>query len=432
MSDAVQTSPPTSSTASPETRQRSQPMPHLAGLAAPRIAVLGFSIEVFEALDRAGVPFVAVVPPEFEAYMNEHDMPAVPWDFEKRNEQSGELAVTLKERGVTVAVPLYEETVQWSGGLNALFRDDPRLFNRSLLFRDKSMMKRKAQMSGLRVGVFEEAENREDVSRFFKRVNKALLKLDGETDDPVHLKPFSAAGCLGHRVIRSEEDAAKLTDDQFPCLLESHLDGQEFSCEVFIHDKKIRFLNITEYVHLGHSNFIPCGPVLEAMRPRIQEACEQLIEAFGIEYGMIHPEWFVSQDKLNFGEVAARIPGGHIFNLIERAYGFDPYAAFALCSDPETPESVLEEFFPATNAHEGYAGSLMVYPRQKVVTKVSVPDELVEHPFYEKHNLFVPVTPKVAERVAYGDHYGTIFFFGDDPIRMGEALQRFEDMDYYV
>lgn len=398
------------------------------------VALIGYSVTMMESLDKVNHPFVAVVPPEFGEYMTVYNIPHVLWKFGKVNEKSHNLHDTLLEAGVEVAVPLYEETVEWAGALNAQFRDDPRLFNRYYLFRDKAMMKRKAQMHGIRVGVFEEADDQKDVHKFFRRVNGALLKMAGEELAPIHVKPTSAAGSLGHYLVRSEEDIAKLDEDNFPCLMESHLAGQEFSCEVFIHKGKVRYLNITEYIRLGHTNFVPASPVLESKRPLILEAVQQLIDAFGIEYGMIHPEFFITpDDKISFGEVAARIPGGHIFDLIKKACGFDPYLGFALCANPNTSEETLEAFFPKSiEERTGYAGCVMVYPKQKLVTKVTIPDVLIEHPYYDHHNLFVPASAKVAERVAFGDHYGTVFFFGENPDTMRDLLIHYDrNVDFY-
>lgn len=401
--------------------------------AVNRTALLGFSIPAMEALDDMGRPFVAVVPPEFGSYMEEHKIPYEPWDFGRVNEQSENLAQRLAARGIELAVPLFEETVEWAGALNGRFRDDPRLFTRYLLFRDKAMMKRRAQMHGIRVGVFEEAENKADVHRFLKRVNQALVKIEGDVHEPVHLKPVDAAGALGHRMLGTPEEIEKLGDADFPCLLESHLDGQEFSCEVFIHRGRIRFMNINEYVHLGHSNFSPAGPKLQQARPAIRKVVEDLIEAFGIEYGMIHPEFFITEEgKISFGEVAARVPGGHIFELIKRAYGFDPFAAFVLCADPKSSDEELERFFPDPSEHDGYSGCLMVYPKRKVVTRVEVPERLLDEEYYERHNLFVPVHTKVAERVAFGDHYGTIYFHGADAHQMRRLLSEYEEEEFYV
>lgn len=402
------------------------------GTGSSKIALLGWSLHAIEAMDQIDRPFVVVGPELFRTYAADHQLQFVSWDFEKRNENSHELATSLQALGVTTAVPLYEETVSWAGAVNSVLRGEPRLFNQSLLFRDKAMMKRKAQISGIRVGVFEEAETREDVLRFLKRVNRALLKLEGDPEDPVHLKAFTGAGCVGHRLIRTPADVDEVPLTSFPCLLESHLDGQEFSCEVFVHAGKIRFMNITEYVHLGHSNFVPASERLESKREAIRSAVEELIEAFGFRYGMIHPEWFITADgKLNFGEVAARVPGGHIFQLIKRAYGFDPFAGFVLCSDPNTSEAELEAFFPKEDAFQERAGCLMVYPRAEIASKLEVPAELEGDPYFESHDLFVPVNPKVAERVGFGNHYGTVFFAGPEAGRLEELLLRWEEFDFY-
>ena len=402
---------------------------------APRttFALLGLSILAVEALAKRGRDFVCVVPEGFEAELAAFDIPVIAWDFHRQSDRSAELAVRLEEMGVTVAVPLYEECVSWAGALNGYFRKDPRLFVRYLLFRDKGMMKRRAQMHGLRIGAFEEVDDKAGVVRFFERIHKAASKLDDDEAEMVHLKPLAAAGSLGHRVIRTRGDIEAVPDDAFPCLVETHLQGQEFSCEVFVHARQVRFLNITEYVHLGHSNFVPASPLLQDQRARIQQAVEDLIEAFDIEYGMIHPEFFITPaGRISFGEVAARVPGGHIFELIHRAYGFDPYLGFALCCDPSTTEEELEAFFPAWTDHDGHAGSLMVYPRLPRVTAARVPEALLADDYYERHELFQPVNTKVAERVAFGTHYGTVYLHGEDPDRMREMLLHYEEVDFYV
>ncbi|KOF11321.1 carboxylate--amine ligase [Planococcus glaciei] len=396
-------------------------------------AILGWSLPAIEAIDKLDRPYVVVGPPDFEGFAKENDINFVGWDFDRLNEGSEELFQILEGMNTKLAVPIYEETVEWAGALNARFFDDPRVFNRSLLLRDKGLMKRKAQMSGIKVGVFEEAYSKDDIHRFLKRVNDALIKIEGDLNDPIHIKPLNKAGTVGHMVIRDAADIEKI-EEEFPYLMESHLDGQEFSCEAFIHDGQVKFLNITEYVKLGHSNFIPASPKLEAYRPQILNEIQKLVESFEIKYGVIHPEYFISHDgTLNFGEVAARVPGGHIFDLIERAYGFNAFQAQILCSDPDTTPEELEAFFPEeVTSAKGYAGSLMVYPRVRLIEKLNVPEELKNDPYFEKHDLFIPVTSKVAERVGFGNHYGTLFFFGEDSDRMTELLKQYEKFDFYL
>ena len=69
---------------------------------------------------------------------------------------------------------------------------------------------------------------------------------------------------------------------------------------------------------------------------------------------MIHPEWFLTEeDELSFGEVACRIPGGHILELCGQAYNFDALAAFVCCHDPELTEEELNELLPPLDARPG-------------------------------------------------------------------------------
>ncbi|MDZ7801720.1 MAG: hypothetical protein U5K81_13165 [Trueperaceae bacterium] len=402
------------------------------------VALLGWSLPAIEAAQKLGKPFVVVSFADFQDYADKHGIPFVAWDFAEWNEEMNSL--TLHERlepfGAKVAVPLYEETVEWAGALNALYRDDPKVHNRSFLFRNKAIMKRKALLSGLRVGLFEEVTDKAGVRAFMDRVNQANANTPGDLDAWVHLKPFAAMGTVGHRLLRTKQDIDdKLTEADFPSLVESHLAGREFSCEAFIHDGKIRFLNVTEYVKLGHSNFIPASPELASKRPIIERAMQRLVKGFGIEYGLIHPEWFLTEDdEVSFGEVANRIPGGHMFELMNKVYGFDPYQAHILCSDPATSEDELAAAFPAPDyVPDTVAGCLMVYPKPGYVSRLQVPAELEEDPYFEDHTLFEPSAHKVgSEREGYGNHYGTVFLKGEDTGRMKDLLTHYEGVDFYA
>jgi hypothetical protein len=401
-------------------------------------ALLGWSLPVIESMQKLNKPYVVVSFPDFESYAQEHDIPFVSYQFDEWSDTSNslDLAEKLSPFGADVAVPLFEETVEWAGALNSIYRGDPRVLNRAFLFRNKAMMKRKALIGGLKVGFFEEVYNREHVRQFMKRLNEANLQVPGEEDSWVHLKPFASAGTVGHRLLRSMSDIdEKVQDEDFPCMAESHLSGREFSCEAFIHKGKIRFLNITEYVKLGYSNFIPEGHYLESKRELIHKHVQKLVDIFGIEYGMIHPEWFLTEDdEMNFGEVACRIPGGHILELASKAYGFDALGAFVLCHDPNATEEELDAVFPPRgHKPQTYYGNVMIYPRKGEISKLEIPDELTEEPYFIDHNLVPPLsTQKINSREGYGNHFGTINFKGEDPERMTELLKHYENVDFYV
>ncbi|MGY6501926.1 MAG: ATP-grasp domain-containing protein [Acidimicrobiales bacterium] len=398
------------------------------------VALLGWTLNAIDAAEQFDRRYVVVAPEWAREFAEKNDIPFVAWDFERLNDRSMEIATTLADMGVDVAIPLFEETVEWAGAINAVLFQNPRLHGQAVLFRDKALMKRRAQLGGIRVGIFEEAHDHSDVIRFLMRVNQTLLKLDGDPNDPIHLKAFDKAGCLGHRVIRTPDDVDLIPDSEFPALMESHLDGWEFAVEAWVHDGKVQFLNISEYVTLGYSVFVPASPELESWRPRVEEEIEKLIKTFDIEFGFIHPEYFVTSDgTMYFGEVAFRPPGFKVFELLERTYGFNAYQGLIVCFDPKSTPEEVEAFFPKELVDaDGFAGCFGVYPRQRVVSELSMPEETVNHPYFESHELTSPMESKVTKRNAFGTHWGLVYFRGDDALTMRDLLERQEDLDFYV
>ncbi|MDM5334122.1 ATP-grasp domain-containing protein [Ureibacillus composti] len=399
-----------------------------------RIAILGWSQQAIEAIGKMNRPYIVVAPFEFQAYANVFGIPFIPWQFEWAIEEAHQLYETLKLWNTKLAIPIYEETVEWAGAINAKLENNPRLFQQSMLFRDKGLMKRKAQLAGMRVGIFEEAQNKQDIYYFLKRMNETMLKVNGEVNELIHVKPFNKAGTVGHRIIQSAQDIEAIDDQEFPLLMESHLNGKEFCCEVFVHNCKIRFLNITEYVKLGHSNFVPASPSLEKWRANVTREIEKLVDAFEFNYGILHAEFFVTSDgTLNFGEVGARVPGGHIFEHIERVYGFNPFQGQILCSDPDTTDAEIEAFFPEeVVSAKGYAGIIMVYPHFNVINQLTIPEKIKNHPYYVRHEMFNPDSQmQVPVRVGTGNHYGSIYFFGQDADEMSYILNEYLYYDFY-
>ncbi|MFA5285286.1 MAG: hypothetical protein WC347_06795 [Smithellaceae bacterium] len=398
------------------------------------VALLGWSLGAVEAAEKFDRRYVVVAPDWAEDYCRQHNIPYLVWNYERLNERSIEIAHTLRQMGVDVAIPLFEETVEWAGAINSVLLNNPRLLGQSMLMRDKALMKRRAQLGGIRVGIFEEARDKDDVVRFLKRVNQTLLKLDGDPSDPIHFKAFDKAGCLGHRVIRSAEDVDNIPNDEFPALLESHLNGCEFAVEAWIHNGKIYFLNISEYVTLGYSVFVPATPELESWRVQITQEIEKLIRTFDIQFGFIHPEYFVTSDgTMYFGEVAYRPPGFKVFELLERSYGFNAYQGLILSFDPKTTEEEIAAFFPKEVVDaKGYAGCFGVYPRLRVVSRLEIPQETEDHPYFESHELMDPLEETVTKRTAFGTHWGLVYFFGDDPHIMRDLLKHQEELDFYL
>lgn len=76
------------------------------------VALLGWSLAAVEALDKFDRRYLVVAPEWAEQYCTENNIPFLPWNFERLNDRSLEIAETLQDKGVDVAIPLYEETVE--------------------------------------------------------------------------------------------------------------------------------------------------------------------------------------------------------------------------------------------------------------------------------------------------------------------------------
>lgn len=153
--------------------------------------------------------------------------------------------------------------------------------------------------------------------------------------------------------------------------------------------------------------FVPATPDLEKYRDQIRGEIEKLIKTFDIDFGFIHPEYFVTSDStMYFGEVAYRPPGFKVFELLERAYGFNAYQGLILSFDPKTTAEEIKAFFPKEVVDaKGYAGCFGVYPRRRVVSKLEIPEETENHEYFESHELTPPLEETVTKRTAFGTHW---------------------------
>lgn len=87
-------------------------------------ALLGWSLPVIESMQKTDENFVVVSFPDFEHYANEHDIPFVPYQLDEWGDQSNSLDLhqKLEQYNADVAVPLFEETVEWAEALNSIYQ----------------------------------------------------------------------------------------------------------------------------------------------------------------------------------------------------------------------------------------------------------------------------------------------------------------------
>jgi len=144
----------------------------------PKTALIGWSLQAIEAIDKLNKPFIVVAPTEFQSFAKKYNIPFIDWDFgndhepgndevsehflkesnfkstlwfdqtksnlnagetnkhskiEAVNGKAEELYKILRAHNVNLAIALFEDTVEWAGALNARFMQDPTIFDKSLL-----------------------------------------------------------------------------------------------------------------------------------------------------------------------------------------------------------------------------------------------------------------------------------------------------------
>lgn len=214
--------------------------------------------------------------------------------------------------------------------------------------RDKVVMKERIRAAGLPCADFSLVTDRTTPTGLIRQLGLPLV-----------LKPTDSSGARGAVIAKTQLDV----ESHFaPGLLaESFVHGLEMSVESVVANNKILFTNITEYLLPLWANVVP-ATLPAPMRKAVHELNRAAIRALGIRQGMTHLELFLTPVGPIFSELAVRPPGGHLMQLLELAYGFDPWRTVIdveLGAKPVLPES----------AHT-FSGMWLLHPGAGIVKHV--------------------------------------------------------------
>jgi biotin carboxylase len=197
--------------------------------------------------------------------------------------------------------------------------------------RDKLAMRVKAQVAGLTVPDFVHVLNYERLRAFLDRVPPPWL-----------LKPRSEAATMGiKRLARAEDLWSWLEhagDEQSFYLLEHFIPGDVYHVDSIIANGQVMFATVHQYaqppldvVHGGGVFASQTVPAATPLATRLLDLNRRLIHAFALHQGVTHAEFIHTSgsDDLFFLEIAARVGGAYIDQLVERATGINLWAEWA-------------------------------------------------------------------------------------------------------
>ena len=198
-------------------------------------------------------------------------------------------------------------------------------------FRDKLAMRQGALDGGVPVPEFTGVFHAEAIHRFFR-----------EVPGPWLLKPRTSASAIGIVRIDSEETLWRtldeLGDEQTNYLLERFVPGDIFHCEGITVGGEVVFAAPFRYaqppIQTMHSGGVFSTRALAPDSPdavAIRALHAQVLNALGMRDGVTHTEFIRSHadGSFLFLETAARVGGAYIAEVVEFAYGVNPWTEWA-------------------------------------------------------------------------------------------------------
>lgn len=234
---------------------------------------------------------------------------------------------------------------------------------------------------------------------------------------PLVIKPVAESGARGVMVLNSL-DEIKLHAK--PGLLaEAFVEGTEVSVETFIHNGVPIFHNITEYLHQWKKSIVPAAFVAE-LSQEIINVNDRVIAGFGVKNGMTHAEFYLTKKGPVFGEMAVRPPGGYYMELIEYAYGFNPWKTYVELETAATPK-------PLPVKAKRFSCVYMIHPGAGTVEKISGIEILNELEEVKQFKCKVDAGDSVAERDSTSSEIGHVLMAAETRAVLLEKLKLIED-----
>ena len=281
----------------------------------------------------------------------------------------------------------------------------------ALRFRDKLRMRNLAVKIGIPCPEFVGVFNLKGISEYLET-----------TEAPWIVKPRTEVSAFGIRKCETAEQVWDVLTDldnrntwrdhpsQF--LIERFIEGKVYHVDSVVHEGKIVASGVSEYgtppfsvSHHGGVFTTFTVPYKSKERKELERLNEQLLEGFEYKQGVAHAEFLQSAETGEFFllEVAARVGGAYIANVVEQASGFSLWREWARLETATT-----ENPYKAPKLRKDFAGIVLCLAK----------DEQPDTSHY--------TDPEIVYRVNKPKHVGLIFYSNKQK-RISELLQNYTE-----
>jgi len=281
------------------------------------------------------------------------------------------------------------------------------------VFRDKLSMAVYSQRAGINVPDFVPLVNADEVDAFMQRV-----------PGPWVIKPRSDVSAIGiskvseqeqvHRAMSEMNERENLRERASYYVLARFIPGEVFHVDSIVNDGKVLFAGTNQYgrppMQVAHQGGAYISRTLErgsADEKTLLAINKKLVRALGLERGATHAE-FIKSDadgKFYFLEIAARVGGAYISDVLEAASGINLWREWARLeiADGKAPSKI-------TPLRKEYAGIILSLAKQEYPDTSAYTDEEIIYRVKKLHHAGLIVRAPRLERVnQLLDDYGHRF-----------------------
>ncbi len=261
--------------------------------------------------------------------------------------------------------------------------------SRAKVFRDKLSMAVHSQRAGINVPDFVPLVNRDEVREFMERV-----------PPPWIIKPRSDVSAIGIRKIESDSEVMRTMDEMNErenlrerasyYLLARFIPGEVFHVDSVVNDGKVVFSGANQYgrppMQVAHQGGAYISRTLDRGtndEKALFETNKKLIKALRLERGATHAE-FIKSDadgKFYFLEIAARVGGAYIAEVLEAATGVNLWREWAKLEIADGRGTTK-----IRPTRKEYAGIILSLAKQESPDTSAYIDEEIVHRVTKRHH----------------------------------------------
>ena len=281
------------------------------------------------------------------------------------------------------------------------------------VFRDKLAMAVHSQRAGINVPEFVPLVNSEEVDDYMKRI-----------PGPWVIKPRSDVSAIGIRKVSEPQEVWRAIEEMNErenlrerasyYVLARFVAGEVFHVDSVVNDGKVVFAGTNQYgrppMQVAHQGGAYVSRTLargSADEKELLNLNKKLIRALGLERGATHAE-FIKSDadgKFYFLEIAARVGGAYIADVLEAASGVNLWREWARLevAGGKGPARI-------TVPRKEYAGIILSLAKQEDPdTSNYVDDEIIYHVKKRHHAGLILRSPRLERIEELLDEYGRRF-----------------------